>query len=192
LANLKEQFRNRWVAERTNFEIEIRELQSTIKQLEVEKTKYVLKASESGSIIQSLGIQQCSFISPGQTLGYISNDRNLLVECYVSPIDIGYLNEGQQVKFQLDAFNYHQWGLAHGCIIEISKDITSMNEQPVFRVRCSLETQYLQLKNGYQGYLKKGMTLTGRFYLTDRSLWQLLFDKVDNWINPKLQEQDGY
>jgi HlyD family secretion protein len=63
-----------------------------------------------------------------------------------------------------------------------------MNEQPVFRVRCSLDTKFLQLKNGYKGDLKKGMTLTGRFYLTDRSLWQLLFDKVDKWVNPKLKE----
>jgi HlyD family secretion protein len=84
----------------------------------------------------------------------------------------------------LDAFNYNQWGLASGKVNEISKDIININEQPVFRVRCSLDTRFLQLKNGYRGNLKKGMTLTGRFYLTDRSLWQLLFDKIDDWMNP--------
>jgi HlyD family secretion protein len=188
LANLKEQFRNRWASERTSYEIEIRELQSSIKQLEEEKTKYVLKAPESGSIIQFSGVQQGSFIAPGQTIASISNDSNLLAECYVSPVDIGYIQENQQVAFQLDAFNYNQWGLAQGKITDISKDLILMNDQPVFRVRCSLDTKYLQLKNGYKGDLKKGMTLVGRFYLTDRSLWQLLFDKVDNWINPKLKE----
>jgi len=125
---------------------------------------------------------------PGQPIASISNDSNLLVECYVSPSDIGYIKENQQAAFQLDAFNYNQWGLAHGIVREISRDVITMNNQPVFRVRCSLDTKYLQLKNGYKGDLKKGMTLTGRFYLTDRSLWQLLFDKVDNWMNPKLQE----
>jgi len=188
LANLKEQFRNRWAAERTGYEIEIRELHSSIKQLEEEKTKYVLKAPEAGSIIQLIGIQKGSFISPGQSIGFISNDDDLLVDCYISPTDIGYLKLGQKVAFQIDAFNYNQWGLAHGHVLEISNDVISINEQSVFRVRCSLDTQYLQLKNGHKGYLKKGMTLTGRFYLTDRSLWQLLFDKVDNWINPNLQE----
>ncbi|MDR3217716.1 MAG: HlyD family secretion protein [Dysgonamonadaceae bacterium] len=188
MANIKEQFRNRWEAEKTNYEIEIRELQSSIKQLEEEKTKYVLKAPESGSIIQFSGAQQGSFIAPGQTIGYISNDSNLLVECYVLPVDIGYIQEKQQVAFQLDAFNYNQWGLAHGIVKKISKDIVIVNEQPVFLVRCSLETSFLKLKNGYTGKLKKGMMVTGRFYLTDRSLWQLLFDKVDNWVNPKLKE----
>jgi hypothetical protein len=46
------------VAERTNYEIEIREWLSSIKQLEEEKTKYVLKAPESGFIIQFSGVQR--------------------------------------------------------------------------------------------------------------------------------------
>jgi HlyD family secretion protein len=188
MANIKEQFRNRWEAEKTNYEIENRELESSIKQLEEEKTKYVIKAPVSGAIIQFSGIQKGSFIAPGQTIAQISTNDDLLVECYITPADIGYIKENQEVNFQLDAFNYNQWGLAHGNVREISKDIIFMNEQPVFRVRCTLDTKYLQLKNGYKGNLQKGMTLTGRFYLTDRSLWQLLFDKLDNWVNPKLSE----
>ncbi|GHT40368.1 hypothetical protein AGMMS49965_08530 [Bacteroidia bacterium] len=185
-ANQREQFFNRWQSEKTNYELEIRSLQADVQRLDDEQTKYVLKAPASGAVIQFSGIRKGNFIAPGQTLGYISDAGDLLVECYVSPTDIGYISENQPVAFQLDAFNYNQWGLAHGKIREISKDIILMNEQPVFRVRCSLDTPYLQLKNGYKGNLKKGMTLTGRFYLTDRSLWQLLFDKVDNWVNPKI------
>ena len=187
-ANQREQFLNRWQSEKTNYELEIKSLQADVQRLEDEQTKYVLKAPASGAVIQFSGIRKGNFIAPGQTLGYISDAGDLLVECYVSPMDIGYINENQPVAFQMDAFNYNQWGLAHGRIREISKDIILMNEQPVFRVRCSLDTPYLQLKNGYRGNLKKGMTLTGRFYLTDRSLWQLLFDKVDNWVNPKITD----
>ncbi len=186
MENTKEQFFNRWESERTNYEIEIRELESVIKQLHEEKVKYIIKAPASGSIIQFSGVKEGNFIAPSQTIAHISEDCDLLVECYISPADIGFITQGQKVSFQLDAFDYNQWGLAYGKIQEISKDIIIMNKQPVFRVRCSLENNYLELKNGYKGYLKKGMTLTGRFYLTNRSLWQLLFDKVDNWMNPKL------
>jgi HlyD family secretion protein len=56
----------------------------------------------------------------------------------------------------------------------------------MFRVRCQLNTPCLQLKNGYQGCIQKGMSLTGRFQLTRRSLWQLMFDKIDDWMNPKI------
>ncbi len=186
MENTKEQFFNRWEAERTNYEIEIRELESAVKQLHEEKAKYIIKAPASGSIIQFSGVKEGNFIAPSQTIAHISDDCDLLVECYISPMDIGFITEGQKVAFQLDAFDYNQWGLAYGKIQKISKDIIIINEQPVFRVRCALENNYLELKSGYKGYLKKGMTLTGRFYLTDRSLWQLLFDKVDDWINPKL------
>ena len=186
--NLREQFLNRWQSEQTAYQQEIVALTANIRQLEDEKTKYVLKAPVSGTVIQFAGIQTGSFLTPGQPIASISTDVDLLAECYVSPFDIGYIKENQDVTFQLDAFNYNQWGLAHGIVLEISKDVVTMNNQPVFRVRCSLNSKYLQLKNGYKGDLKKGMTLTGRFYLTDRSLWQLLFDKIDNWVNPKLKE----
>jgi len=42
------------------------------------------------------------------------------------------------------------------------------------------------LKNGYEGKLKKGVTLQARFVVTERSLWQLLYDKVDDWVNPNI------
>ena len=88
------------------------------------------------------------------------------------------------VRFQVDAFNYNQWGLATGNVTEISSDIYFVNEKPVFKVTCQLREDYLQLKNGYKGYLKKGMTLQARFVVAERTLWQLLYDKVDDWINP--------
>jgi len=43
------------------------------------------------------------------------------------------------------------------------------------------------LKNGYEGKLKKGVTLQARFVVTERSLWQLLYDKVDDWVNPNIK-----
>lgn len=42
----------------------------------------------------------------------------------------------------------------------------------------------ISLKNGYTGKLKKGMTLRGVFVVVKRSIFQLLFDSVDDWVNP--------
>ncbi len=184
--NMHENFRNRWQAERTQYVQEIRDLHAQNAQSAQQKTQYTLLAPTKGSVIQFTGIEAGNFIVPAQVIAQISTDENLLVECYVSPSDIGYIRENQQVKFQIDAFNYNQWRMALGIVREISKDIATVDNKPVFRVRCSLDDQYLHLKNGYRGYLKKGMTLTARFSLTERTLWQLLFDKVDDWFNPKM------
>ncbi len=88
---------------------------------------------------------------------------------------------------QISAFNYNQWGLLTGKIIEISNDIQLVKEQPIFKVKCALDQDFLKLKNGYPAKFKKGMTLHARFMVTKRSLWQLLYDKVDDWVNPNIK-----
>ena len=112
-----------------------------------------------------------------------------MAECMVSPKDIGFIKKNQKVKFQIDAYNYNQWGLLEGKVVDIDQNIT-VNQQTgeaYFKVRCVMDKNYLQLKNGYKGQIGKGMTLTARFYLLDRTLWQLLFDRVDDWFNPNLK-----
>ena len=76
--------------------------------------------------------------------------------------------------------------MGRGKVKEVLSDVVLIEQKPMFRVRCSLNNSSLQLKNGYQGNIQKGLTFTARFHLNRRSLWQLLFDKVDNWLNPKL------
>lgn len=182
----KEQQYKTWELELNNYSNQTREMKAQITQLERDKEQYVITAPISGTITQFAGIQPGNFIAPNQTIAQISSNKDLMVESYISPADIGLIREGMAVRFQIDAFNYNQWGLATGKVVSISKDISAQQEQPVFKVKCSLGEEYLALKNGYEGNLKKGMTLTSRFTITERSLYQLLYDKMDDWLNPKL------
>lgn len=158
-----------------------------IEQISKEKENYILKAPISGFINNYTGIKKGNFVSPGQAFANITPKGKLLVECYINPTDIGYIANNMDVIFQFDAYNYNQWGLGHGKVIEISHDVFQENQSVFFKVKCSLDKESLELKNGYQGKLKKGMTLTGRFYLTERTLLELLYDKLDDWLNPRLQ-----
>lgn len=144
----------------------------------------MLTAPISGTLINVIGVQQGSLISAGIPLAEISSDSNLIAECYVSPIDIGLIKPNNNVKFQIDAFNYNQWGLATGKIVDIGKDIELINETPIFKIRCKVDQKYLTLKNNFKGNLKKGMTFNAQFKLTERTLFQLLYDKEDDWLNP--------
>jgi multidrug resistance efflux pump len=186
LRAVQQDFRSGWLVEKTRLEIETTEYQSNIEQLRNELRQYVITAPSTGTLVQVAGIQKGNFISPGQSLAIISTDDSLLAECFISPADIGYVNVGQTVKFQFDAFNYRDWGMVQGSVDEVLQDVVLIEKQPMFRVRCKLDSKKLQLKSGYQGTVKKGLTFTARFHLNRRSLSQLLFDKVDNWLNPKL------
>ncbi len=186
LTSVIQELRNNWQTEQTRLELENKDIQSQLLRLEKDKTQYYIIAPISGNIVQQTGVKKGNFITAGQTLSQIVSGEDLMVECYVSPSDIGYIYEHQDVNIQMDAFDYRQWGLLKGKVKEIISDVVEIDNQPFFRIRCSIEQNYLTLKNGHKGNLKKGMTLTGRFTLAERSLADLLFDKVDNWMNPKI------
>jgi hypothetical protein len=109
----------------------------------------------------------------------------MIAEVYVMPKDVGLIRPDIKVNFQVDAFNYNQWGLLTGKVLTVSNDIfTDNGQQPYFKVRCLLDKNELKLKNGYVGRIKKGMTLQANFYVTRRTLFQLLYDKTSDWLNP--------
>jgi HlyD family secretion protein len=182
----KQQQYNIWQTERTRLEYENKDIQSELIQLEKKKNQYAITAPISGNIVQFTGIQTGNFITNGQQIAYISSGDSLILECYVSPLDIGYIRIGQRVTFQLDAYDYQQWGLLEGKVSEIISDVVQQDNKTFFRARCTVEKTYMKLTNGYKGDIRKGMTATARFHLTRRSLAQLLFDRIDNWMNPKI------
>ncbi|MFV0392147.1 MAG: HlyD family secretion protein [Paludibacteraceae bacterium] len=186
LHTARQEFSNTWQAERTTLLLQNKELASGIDQLEQEKREYVVTAPVSGTLVQVAGFGTGNFIAPAQPLAYISASDSLIAECYVSPADIGYVYVGQPVNFQFDAFNYREWGMLKGTVTEIVHDVVAIDQKPAFRVRCAMQGNTLHLKNGYTGTVQKGLSYTARFLITRRTLWQLLFDKVDNWLNPKL------
>jgi len=183
---LKQNQLSQWQQELRNYERELTDLQNQLAQTQKEKDNLNIKAPVSGTVQNLTGVYPGSTVFAGQELAQISPDTDLLAEVYVSPNDIGLLRPGMDVRMQVDAFNYNQWGLLNGKVKEISNDIQIMDNRPMFEVRCSLEKEYLTLKNGYKGNLKKGMTLQARFVVTKRSLWQLLYDKADDWLNPNI------
>ncbi|RXM48315.1 HlyD family secretion protein [Flavobacterium sp. YO12] len=179
------QQKSTWENQKRDLEDRLKNLNGTVAKINVESNNYVVLAPISGTIENFSGIQKGSFINASQSIANISSADHLIVESNVSPNDIGLIKKNQKVKFQLDAFNYNQWGLLEGKVIDIDHNITMQGDQAFFKVRCTLDSQTLQLKSGYKTDVSKGMTLTTRYIITHRSLFDLLFDKIDNWLNPK-------
>lgn len=177
-----------WTSTKHSLEERLTNLKTQKEQLDTQISDYHITASTSGTLTQVFNLESGSNVVSNQSIGIISPNTNLIVETSVSPKDIGLLKINQKVTYQFDAFNYNQWGMLNGKILDIDKNITRQNNTAFFKVRCSLDHRDLQLKNGYKAYVDKGMTLTARFFLVRRSLFDLLFDKVDDWLNPKLIE----
>jgi HlyD family secretion protein len=160
-------------------------LLADLRQCSEELTNRIVLAPTGGEIIQSSDIQTGSIVTAGQKIAEISPEGELIATCFVKPAEIGLIHEKQRVKIQVDAFNYNEWGMLQGDIIDISDDMIVENGSVAyFRVKCKPEKTFLSLKNGYKAEIKKGMSLNTRILVIRRSLYHLLFDKADKWFNP--------
>ena len=149
-------------------------------------------APVNGSLEEFSGIFVGSVLKGGEPIGNISPDTGLIGEIYMPSKDIAYLRASQEVRIQVDAFPSREWGMITAEIAEISKDCIWMNQQAVYRVRCHFRQSRLTLKNGYEGDLLKGMTFQARCKVASRSLFQLLTDKADDWLDPSVSPKRAW
>lgn len=175
-----------WQADKNALEMNYAELHSTLSQLNKEEEMHYVISPVCGTLEQFSGIYKGNSLTAGQTLGVISPDSTLYAEIYVSPRNIGYLHKGMPVNVQVESFNYNEWGTISGNVQEISSDFYFDNNSRVsyYKVKCLLNKNHLMLKNGRRGEIKEGMTVYAHFVLTKRSLFDLLYQKIDYWINP--------
>lgn len=185
---ISKQQRNLWEQELVNHQNERVRLLNQKSVFSEQMDQYKVIAGTNGTLINVLNLNEGDFVHPQQKLAEISPDTTLLAVTYISPMDIAFIEKGQEVSFQIDAYNYNQWGIATGKVIDIADDLSLLSEKEAgFLVTCALDNPSLILSNGKEGYVKKGMTYNARFVIARRSLFQLLYDKVDNWLNPQVQ-----
>lgn len=156
-------------------------------ELKAQRSHHIITAPLAGTLISSELYEGGSFINAGAELAQLLPRSILIAECYVRPRDIGFLQKGNLVSFHIDTYDPHEWGRASGRILEIDAEAVFMEQRPLYKIQCELRQKYLRLKTGIKGPLKNGMTLNARIKLTERSLFQLLFDKLDDWFNPSSQ-----
>jgi len=182
---------NRWQTELSRLKYQIGQTRSEISRTENELSHCEIIAPVSGQIDQIAGIYNGSVIHAGQELAIITPDTSLIGEIYVTPDDIGLIKPEQEVILIIDAFDYMDLGVIHGHIGDIPDDFVLINNQPVFRVRCIPGQDFLCLKNGVKGQLKKGMTLKARCIVTTSSVAHLIAGRLERILNPAYSSESS-
>ena len=185
LASLKENQMSTWQADLNTLRNSHDEMYVSLNQDIKDKDMCYIKSPVSGTLDQFSGIYRGSSVRVGESLAVISPDSTLYFEIYVTPRNIGYISIGMTVNVQIESFNYNEWGTVSGEVNDISSDfITDGQGNSYYKVKCSMDKTYLQRKNGRIGRLKKGMTVSAHFMITRRSLFDLLYQRLDDWVNP--------
>lgn len=177
-----------WQGKKRELEQRLLTLQGEQEVLDVEQDNYVIKAATSGRLTNFKGITEGAYLVQGQQLGEIAPEQDLIAECLVAPKDIGFIHLKQDVRLQIDSYNYNQWGMVNAVVTDIDQNVIvdAKTGLSFFKVRCTLKQTYLTLNNGYKAEIGKGSSFSARFHLLERSLWQLIFDRADDWFNPAL------
>ena len=186
LASLDDNQMSKWQTDLNTYNNMYSEMSSNLKLEAKEKDLCVVTSPVSGTLEQFRGIYKGSVIQAGALLAIISPDSTLFVEVYVSPRNIGYIMNEMPVSIQVGSFNYNEWGMIDGKVIDISSDFFTDNTigGTFYKVKCSIEKEFLLHKKGMKGNLKKGMTVSAHFKITRRSLFDLIYQKMDDMINP--------
>ncbi len=173
-----------WQSQLSQNQNQIFSLNGELTNLQKEFEKHFVVAPISGYIQNLTGVKKGGNVYPNEKICVISPTTHLMVEAYVSTNNIGFVRPGQKVKFRVAAFDYNQWGMLQGVVSEIAKDVRLLQGNiPTFIVRCKLDKTTLSYHNKTVR-VRKGMTVNAGFFLMRRTLAQLLYDKVSDWLDP--------
>lgn len=177
-----------WQSELENYKTQYISLNQNLIDQERELGKYIITAPFEGHIQGLSGISEGSTVFSGEEIATLVPGTELIAETYISTADIGMLYNGQQARLRIDAYEANTWGFVEVVIKEIANDVSMYNGQiQGFRVVCTIHSD--SLAYGHKTVkIKKGMSFTANFILMKRTLAQLLYDKISDWMNPNVIE----
>lgn len=177
--------RAKWENEKYGYGRELADVAERLDRISAGENESVVCSAVDGSVVRVLNVNDGQYVHQGQSVLEVSPDGELYAECLVPSSGIGLLKIGQKCKIMIDALDYNDWGFIGGCVTEISDDVTEYASVLMYRVYCSLDRKVLTLDNGAGIPLKKGMSLSAFFVVARRPLFHMMFDRVEDWINPQ-------
>ena len=179
-----ERMRSAWSDDHARLADEVRRLTAERAELTATLARHVVIAPVDGTVEMAVSLSAGSVLQRGERVATLSPNTELIGEAFLTARDIALVQRGTPVRLMVDALNYREWGLVEATVVSVADDAALTGDQPVFRVRCQLATRELHLRGGQRVSLGKGMTFRARFVIAERSLSQLLFDGVNDWLNP--------
>lgn len=159
------------------------ELESELRNVALEQEQSVLRAPVAGYVSELHFKTPNVLLKSGEALCSISPKEEQVAEFYIPAKDIGFVQEGLTVRYQLDAFPFQEWGMITGSVVSVAKDYsvnTASTAQIVqFKVTASLSTfEITSARHGKTALLKSGMTYRAHIIVAQKRLITMLWDKT--------------
>jgi multidrug efflux pump subunit AcrA (membrane-fusion protein) len=193
LVNQKELALKQWQQERLKniyerlqrAELASLEGNSELKSLSIEKERSVLRAPINGSITQLNFKTSQTLVNAGASFCSISPNDEQIAEFYIPAKDIGFVKEGLNIRYQIDAFSFQEWGIAHGTIRAIAKDyvLNEQHQQAMFKVTGTLSSLALHShRQQKDARLKPGMSFRAGVVIAQKRVITMLWDRTTQYF----------
>jgi len=148
--------------------------------------EYTLTAPISGKVM-GLPVNLGQTVTAGSTVAIVTpSNSHLQAELFVPSRAAGFIQPGQTVSVQYQAFPYQKFGSAKGHVVAVSRTVMAPGEitisglslqEPVFRVRVALDKDFVSAY-GADTLIQPGMLLHADIIVDRRSLLEWLLDPL--------------
>lgn len=132
----------------------------SILKIEKMKMKNTVIRSIYPGVLQKILLAEGEYISRGASFAeLIPHHEKVKAKILVSPDDIGGVTLGQQVRIQVETYNYRIFGTSNAKVSFIAPDaLEETVDGQYYLVECSLDNDYIE-KDGKKFQLKSGMPI---------------------------------
>lgn len=180
----KQQFRAASERDLADLDQRLEQTNAQVRRTNAETT-HIVRAPIDGKIT-NLQARVGEQATNGTPIGIVlPEDSTLIAEIYVPSRAIGFIEPGQPVKLQYDAFPYQKFGVAFGEVSVVANttqlpqeiNVPSSSGEPVYRVSIVLESQSIDAFAS-EFPLQTGMELTADIVLENRRLLEWLLEPL--------------
>jgi HlyD family type I secretion membrane fusion protein len=176
--------------EATRVALEIEETEESVRRLEEQTERTLLRAS-IGGILRGLAVHRPgTVLQPGVLVAEIMPlDVSLVADVRLAPRDIGFIAVGQEAHLKVQAFDYTRFGSVTGRIERISAG-TFLDEQrqPHYRARIVLSQQHVG-NDPRQSRLVPGMTVQADITTGAKTVLQYLLKPIHSAMSASFHER---
>lgn len=160
----------------------IEELDVSIKEVNSNIEKCSVKAEVNGKIDIKNELQPGMIVQSGAIIGEIMSDEsNLEVELIIPDKDIGKLEVGQDIKYNISSFPYTEFGFVNGEIesLSINSNVDEKTGAVYYTGVSSLEKTNLKNYKGENFNVKSGMTCEAKIITGKKRMLYYVLEKLN-------------
>ncbi len=186
----RKEFHTRWQGELSEYTMDYLQLNAKLAHLQKSRELHTITSPVQGYIVDYRDLTIGSYLKVSDEIARLVPDMELVATCMVSPDKISRISIGQQVRINIDTYPGTAFGTIQGTVASIPKDVTIYSNVPSFPVLCIFQQGSRHHTGISQVILKSGMTCTGLFVLSKRSLLNLIIEKGEKIIFPDNRKSD--